>query len=236
MIHFVNETGSTNADLLAKLSAGEPLREGDWLVARRQFSGRGRQGREWFDGAGNFMGSTIVRPAPSDPAPATLALMSGLAVYEALLPYCPDPSALMLKWPNDLLLGSAKLVGILLESSGGAVVVGIGVNLRAAPNLPDRETVALSEVTSPPSPEDFADRLAASFDTELERWRNHGLELLLRRWQAAAHPFGAQLNVHDSSGEKLAGTFAGLDPSGSLLLRDSDGNTRIIHAGDVDLD
>ena len=236
MIDFLDETGSTNADLLAQLSAGEALREGDWLVARRQMSGRGRQGREWFDGAGNFMGSTIVHPAQSDPAPATLALMTGLAVYEALLPYCPDPSALMLKWPNDLLLSGAKLVGILLESSSGAVVVGIGVNLRAAPNLPDRATVALSNVTRPPSVEDFAERLAASFDTELERWRNHGLDLLLRRWQAAAHPLGAQLSVHDPSGEKLSGTFAGLDPSGSLLLRDSDGKTRIIHAGDVDLD
>ena len=236
MIRFVDETGSTNADLLSQLSAGEPLREGDWLVARRQVSGRGRQGREWFDGAGNFMGSTIVRPASGDPAPHTLALMSGLAVYEALLPHCPDPSALMLKWPNDVLLGGAKLVGILLESSSGAVVVGIGVNLRAAPDLPDRQTVALSKITNPPSLENFADRLAASFDTELERWRNHGLDLLLRRWQAAAHPFGAQLTVHDPSGEKLSGTFAGLDASGSLLLRDSGGKTRTVHAGDVDLD
>ncbi|MBO6608260.1 biotin--[acetyl-CoA-carboxylase] ligase [Altererythrobacter sp.] len=236
MIRFVDETGSTNADLLSQLSAGEPLREGDWLVARRQVSGRGRQGREWFDGAGNFMGSTIVRPASGDPAPHTLALMSGLAVYEALLPHCPDPSALMLKWPNDILLGGAKLVGILLESSSGAVVVGIGVNLRAAPDLPDRQTVALSKITNPPSLENFADRLAASFDTELERWRNHGLGLLLRRWQAAAHPLGSPLTVHDPSGEKPSGTFAGLDVNGSLLLRDSNGKTRTVHAGDVDLD
>ena len=236
MIRFVDETGSTNADLLSQLSAGEPLREGDWLVARRQVSGRGRQGREWFDGAGNFMGSTIVRPASGDPAPHTLALMSGLAVYEALLPHCPDPSALMLKWPNDVLLGGAKLVGILLESSSGAVVVGIGVNLRAAPDLPDRQTVALSKITNPPSIENFADRLAASFDTELERWRNHGLDLLLRRWQAAAYPLGSQITAHDPSGEKLSGTFAGLDVNGSLLLRDSNGKTRTVHAGDVDLD
>lgn len=236
MIQFLEETGSTNADLLARLGAGEPVREGDWLVARRQVTGRGRQGRTWFDGAGNFMGSTVVRPAPSDPAPATLALMTGLAVYEAVLPSCPDPTALMLKWPNDVLLNGAKLAGILLESSHGAVVVGIGINLRAAPDLPDRKTIALSDVTSPPALEDFAERLAASFDTELERWRNHGLELLLRRWQAAAHGKGTSLTVHDPSGERIAGEFVGLDASGSLLLRDSDGKTRTIHAGDVVID
>ena len=61
MIRIVPETGSTNADLLAALRQGEPLLEGDWLVADRQSAGRGRQGRGWFDGFGNFMGSTIVR-------------------------------------------------------------------------------------------------------------------------------------------------------------------------------
>jgi hypothetical protein len=47
------------------LAAGEAVAEGDWLVADRQSAGRGRQGRAWFDGFGNFMGSTVVRPAAS---------------------------------------------------------------------------------------------------------------------------------------------------------------------------
>jgi len=236
LIQFVDQTGSTNADLLARIAAGEVLREGDWLVAKRQVSGRGRQGREWFDGTGNFMGSTIVRPTNSDPPAHSLSLMTGLAVYEAILPLCPDPIALMLKWPNDVLLGGAKLCGILLESQGGAVVVGMGINLRSAPNLPDRPTVALSDFTSPPSLEVFADRLTAGFELELERWRNHGLELLVRRWLAAAHPIGTKLSVHDPSGDRVHGTFEGLDAHGSLLLRDGDGKTRTIHAGDVVID
>lgn len=233
MIQFVAETGSTNADLLARLNAGEALREGEWLIARRQTAGRGRQGRNWFDGSGNFMGSCIVRPGPNDPAPHTLALMTALAVYETILPYCPDPSVLTLKWPNDLLLKGAKLVGILLESTKDCVVVGIGVNLRIAPDLPDRSTRALTDVTVPPSVDDFAARMEANFDIELDRWRSHGSELLLRRWQVAAHPHGTSLSVHDPGGEKLHGTFAGLDPQGSLLLRGDDGKTRTIHAGDV---
>lgn len=233
MITFVEQTGSTNADLLARIGAGEHLREGEWLVARRQSAGRGRQGRKWFDGAGNFMGSTVVCPGPGDPPQATLALVSGLAVYEALLPLCPDPAQLVLKWPNDVLVGTAKLAGILLESTTGRVVIGCGVNLRQAPQLSDRKTIALAEFARPPELEDFAETLARSFDAELERWRHHGLDLLLRRWQAAAHPLGAKLSVHDGEGATVEGSFAGLDRDGRLLLRLADGKTHAIHAGDV---
>lgn len=233
MIETVAETGSTNADLLARLRAGSLLREGDWLVAERQSAGRGRQGRNWFDGTGNFMGSTVVHSAASDPPAHTLALVAGLAAYETVLPFCPEAGALMLKWPNDLLLAGAKLAGILLESANGSVVVGIGVNLKVAPQLTDRKTIALADIAPPPSRDDFAVRLAAVFDAEVERWRSHGLELLLRRWQAAAHGHGASLKVHDPSGSTLVGSFVGLDASGSLLLRDPDGKTHTVHAGDV---
>ncbi|MFZ9396564.1 MAG: biotin--[acetyl-CoA-carboxylase] ligase [Erythrobacter sp.] len=236
MIHIVEETGSTNADLVARLAADEAVPEGYWLVARQQTAGRGRHGRQWFDGTGNFMGSTLVRPAPGDPPPPTLALVSGLAAYETVLPLCPDPSAVMLKWPNDILLGGAKLAGILLEAVRGAVVIGIGVNLRAAPQLADRATTALADVGSPPALEDFAEQLAASFATELVRWRSHGLELLARRWQAAAHPLGTPLRVQDPGATALTGEFAGLDASGALLLRTADGKTQAVHAGDVTLD
>lgn len=236
MIRFIEETGSTNADLLARLAAGEGLAEGEWLVARRQTAGRGRQGRQWFDGAGNFMGSTLVRPAPGDPPSHTLALVTALSVYEAVLPNCPQPAQLMLKWPNDILLGGAKLAGILLEAAHGAVVIGIGVNLKAAPSLPDRATRALADVGTPPRLEDFAERLARVFAEEMARWRSHGLELLLRRWLAAAHPMGTPLHVRDTGGKPLAGEFAGLDPGGSLLLRTADGKTLAVRAGDVTLD
>lgn len=235
MIRTVAETGSTNADLLAALRAGEWVGEGNWLVADRQTAGRGRQGRAWFDGAGNFMGSTVVRPGRGDPPPASLALLAGLVLYETVAPLLAEPSALSLKWPNDLLIGRAKLAGILLESAGDAVVVGIGVNLAAAPQVEGRETVALSDLGPPPDRDGFAASLAAGFDRELERWRTVGLDPLLRRWQAVAHPLGANLTVHEPCGGTATGAFAGLASDGSLRLRLEDGTVRPIHAGDVSL-
>ena len=235
MIETVAETGSTNADLAARLRNGERVAEGGWLIADRQVAGRGRQGRPWSDGAGNFMGSTLVRPGPGDPPAHTLTLMAALAVYDAVLPLLAEPQALAIKWPNDLLLRGAKLSGILLERVGEAVVVGIGVNLAQAPDLPDRPAVALAQLGPAPDRDAFAATLAEAFDRELERWRTFGIEPLVRRWLAAAHPVGTALRVHDAEGQPTSGRFAGLAADGSLLLRLEDGATRAIHAGDVTL-
>ena len=233
MIETISLTGSTNSDLAYRLRAGDRVSEGHWLVAERQESGRGRQGRDWFDGSGNFMGSTVVHPGASDPPSQTLALLAGLALYEACVGYCSDPTSLSLKWPNDLLVGRAKAAGILLEGQSGAVIVGIGVNLAAAPNLQERETIAFSQFGPKPDRDDFAVRLAYHFDNELERWRTYGLEPMIRRWLGVAHPEGTKLSVHDNEGAILHGQFDGLAEDGSLILRLADGTTRAIHAGDV---
>lgn len=233
MIRTVPDTGSTNADLLAALRAGERVAEGDWLVADRQTAGRGRQGRTWFDGAGNFMGSTVVRLAPGDPPPASLALAVGLAVYEAVLPLLSEPAALRLKWPNDLAYAGAKLAGILLEREGEALVIGVGINLAQAPEIEGRETIALAELAPAPDRNLFAGALAASFATELLRWRSYGLEPLTRRWLAAAHPPGTPLTVAPPGEAALTGTFDGLAEDGALRLRLADGTHRVMHAGDV---
>ena len=227
------ETGSTNGDLLDALRSGERVPEGEWLVTDRQTAGRGRQGREWFDGAGNFMGSTVIRPGPNDPPAHTLALLAGLALYEAVTPLCSEPSTLSLKWPNDLLMAGAKLAGILLEREGDAVVLGFGVNLAKAPNLADRKTIALSALGPVPSRDSFARDLAIALERELERWRNFGLDPILRRWCAAAHSVGTPLQVHEPDGSICEGAFHGLDSAGALEVRLTDGTLRTIHAGDV---
>ncbi len=235
MIHRVAETGSTNADLAVRVAAGDALREGDWLVADRQTAGRGRQGRTWFDGHGNFMGSSWVARRPGDPAPGTLALVAGLAVFETVSVLIPPPHRAMLKWPNDVLIGGAKLCGILLEGAGQGIIVGIGVNLAQAPAVAGRETIALSAFGPAPDRDSFAEALARNFAQEVERWRTFGLEPLVRRWMAAGHTAGTPLLVGEPGEEPLRGTFAGLGADGALQLRLADGTTRAIHAGEVRL-
>jgi BirA family biotin operon repressor/biotin-[acetyl-CoA-carboxylase] ligase len=233
LITVIPETGSTNADLLARLAARERVNEGDWLVANRQSAGRGRQGRSWLDAPGNFMGSTVVHVSPQDPPAATLSFVAALAVYETVAVRLGNPRELELKWPNDVLLGGDKFCGLLLERSGETVVIGIGVNLAAAPAVEDRRTRALAEYGPVPDRDAFAAALADQFDLELGRWRQYGLEPILNRWLAAAHPLGTPLTVNEPAGTTLSGTFAGLERDGALRLRLADGAVRIVHAGDV---
>ena len=231
MIEFVPETGSTSADLAARLRAAEAISEGYWLAADRQTAGRGRQGREWFDGAGNFMGSTVVHLGFGDPAPGSLALLAGLALHEVISAHLPPPHRAMLKWPNDVMIGGAKLAGILLEREGDAVVLGIGVNLASAPMLADRATIALADCTAAPTRDQFAEQLAAQFAVELARWRAYGLSSVIARWRAAGHPPGTRLSI-----DGLAGSFAGLTDEGLLQLRLGDGSLHVVNAGEVRLE
>lgn len=235
MIRTVPETGSTNADLASRIEAGERLAEGEWLVADRQVAGKGRQGRTWFDGAGNYMGSTVVNIGAADPPANTLALVVALAVAEAVARHVPAPQRPVLKWPNDVMIGTAKLGGILLEMVGSTVIVGIGVNLAAAPDLDDRETVALADLGDAPDRNLFAADLARLFDAELGRWRSYGLAPIVSRWLALAHPVGTLLHVGEPGEDPIAGQFAGLADDGALQLRLPDGTTRTIHAGEVRL-
>lgn len=233
MFEFVTETGSTNADLAERLRAGEPLPEGTWLIADRQIDGRGRQGRDWIGGDGNFLGSTVVHLSGREANVTCLAMVAGLAVYETVLVRLPLPAKLELKWPNDLLLAGGKLAGILLERLGDAVIVGIGVNLAQSPRLARNKAISLGQFGPAPDRDHFATDLARNFAAEVDRWRNSSIDVVLARWLAAAHREGTSLTVHTGDATPISGVFAGLAPDGALKLRLEDGSLRVIHAGDV---
>lgn len=202
--------------------------EGEWLVALAQDAGKGRQGRQWQSLDGNFFGSTIVALRSDDPPAPSLALAAGLALIEAVDTAAPD-RGLLLKWPNDLMLGSAKLAGILLERSGDRVVVGFGVNLAAAPMIEGRPTADLGATITPKA---FVPLLAASFARLLAAWRSAEPAAFARAWLARAHAIGTPLTVHTGTDETIAGTFAGIESDGALRL-EAGGQVQLIRAGDV---
>ncbi|WP_294005151.1 biotin--[acetyl-CoA-carboxylase] ligase [Sphingomonas sp.] len=226
---MVERVGSTNSALL---SDGQAI-EGDWLVALHQDDGRGRHGRVWQSIEGNFLGSTIVQLHAGDPPASALALVAGLALIEAVAAAAPSVP-LSLKWPNDLMLGGAKLGGILLERSGERVVAGFGVNLAAAPAIDGRQTAALMP-TADLTPQTFAPLIAGSFSRLLSAWRNVEPAALAQAWLARAHPVGTRLEVHSGPAERIAGTFDGIDLDGAMRLRRDNGVIEVIRAGDVHL-
>lgn len=166
-----------------------------------------------------------------DPSPQTLSLAAGLALVEAIDVATPD-QPVMLKWPNDIMLGRRKLAGILLERSGDRVAVGFGVNLASAPSLPDREGASLSSKIAPQA---FAPLLAASFARLLELWRQTEPAMVAQAWLTRAHPVGTRLTIHSTGDDLVSGTFEGIESDGALRLRRDDGMIDIVRAGDVEL-
>ena len=201
------------------------------MVALDQQAGKGRQGRTWASSPGNFYGSTLVELQPGHSQPQTLALAAGLALIEAIDAVLPG-QALMLKWPNDLLLLGKKLAGILLERSGERVVIGFGVNLASAPELVGRQCASLGGQLTP---EAFAPVLAGSFERLVRLWRQSEPSFLAQAWLARAHAVGTRLTVHSGGDEMLAGRFEGIEPDGALRLRLDEGALEIVRAGDVEL-
>src|SRR5262249_34644618 len=125
-VRVVEETGSTNADLLAEAQAG--AREGLVLVAEAQTAGRGRMGRRWISPPRRSLPfSVLLRPAVPAGLLGWLPLLAGVAVASALERTAGVDARL--KWPNDVLADGAKLAGILAERWGSAIVVGTGINV-----------------------------------------------------------------------------------------------------------
>ncbi len=208
---------STQDLAIAAANAGTPDRLA--IIAGRQTAGRGRDGRVWSAPAGNLNLSALLRPAPARPCPASWSLMAGLAVHQAIAGVLPDGAPLMLKWPNDLLLGGAKLAGVLIDSGLAPdgtlawVVIGIGVNIAHAPAIPGRPTACLADHGAAIAPPDLAPALLAAID----HWSAQDLPAIRAAWLARAHPAGTRLRVH-RGGRMIEGVFEGLGPDGSLLL------------------
>ena len=162
----------------------------------------------------------MLRPGPIAPVPAQWSLMAGVALHDAVASFLPNPAKLILKWPNDLLLGGAKLAGVLIDSALTPeglldwVVIGVGVNLAEAPALPDRPTACLAAHGVHVTPRDLAERVLALIDL----WAARDLLTIRAAWLARAHPAGTALRVQRGA-QVIEGVFDGLAPDGALLLR-----------------
>ncbi len=228
----LDSVDSTNEEL-KRLPPAEAV-EGFWLRAVRQTAGKGRQGRIWNSDAGNFHASTIVVPRPGDPPLQTLAFVAALAVHSLVVAKLGDAPELSIKWPNDVMWDGAKLAGILLERHGERVIVGIGINLRHAPQIPGRATAALADIGIALAPGEALADLAQLFGSWLSVWRG-SLGDVLDAWRDAAHPPGTRLAVHGGTESRIEGVFEGVAQDGALLLRLDDGTRQAIHSGDVGL-
>lgn len=208
------------------------------VAAWEQTAGRGRQGRRWVSPAGEGLYASWVEPFDDPARKRSLPLITASALAgelsELLQARC------LIRWPNDLLIDSRKIGGILIETfergeSGGAAIIGFGINhSHAAESVPDRAITSAAEVAAPDALSlpamagALIDALAQALDDSPSQD-----ELVARYRSLSAHRRGDQMRVH-AGHEAIRGIFAGFDELGRLRLTLEDGEERVIGSGEID--
>lgn len=227
--------GSTNSTAMAAARAGQAGNL--WVLADVQTEGRGRRGRNWASPVGNLFSSVLlIDPGPRERI-GELPLVAAVALAEAVDKAVGAFGLARLKWPNDLLIGGAKLSGILLEAeplADGrlAVVCGFGVNCASHPDPENYAATDLAALGYRVNPEDMFRCLAQCLAERLESWREDGFGPARKAWLSRALRLGEEIIVRLPA-EELVGHFRDIDPRGQLVLAMADGTTRVISAGDV---
>ena len=202
---------------VCKARAAEGVREGLVIQALEQSAGKGRYGREWIGGEGNLAVSLILQPDCAARMVGQLSILIGVALAQTI------GVQAKLKWPNDVLIDDQKCAGILIDSDLDGeklnwLVIGIGVNTSSAPKMGCSLNTDRDE---------FLQKLLSNIGALYEQWREEGFERIRQQWIEASYQPGTMLNV---------GVFEDLDGYGNLIVRDDQGQSRTISAGDVYLE
>lgn len=223
------ETGSTNdeAALLTKGANGNRY----VVTAKTQMSGRGRRGRPWVGLEGNLFMSQAVETELNDLS--GIIFVVSLSLLEAVRTISPQAD-IKLKWPNDVLINGHKISGILLEKGeGDYLIIGIGVNIVAAPQI-ERivyPAASLKEMGINTDRLTVLREYLKCFNANWQLWKQLGFEEIKQRWLADVKGLGCEITVHTEKNDK-SGIFAGIDDNGALLLKTED-KVEKIYAGDV---
>ena len=206
-----------------------------WIMAVEQTAARGRRGRSWSTPRGNFAG-TLIMPRTGSPAEAALrSFVASLALREAFVAVTGQEDAFALKWPNDVLLKGGKVAGILLETLGDHLVIGIGVNLVHAPGADQVEAGAVTPVSLSAAtgvtvaPDVFLDALAAAYARFEQQFKTYGFAPVRMAWLSHAARIGEVVTARTMRDETV-GVFEDIDAQGNLILRTPQGRVAITAA------
>ncbi len=229
-IRWLGVTDSTNTQALALARAGAEA--GTAVVADHQTAGRGRLDRVWLDEPGaSLLASVVLRPEGGPDAAALAVMATSVAAVDA----CWEVGGLRpgIKWPNDLVVDDRKLAGVLAESlvEGGrvaAVVVGLGLNLRWAPE----GAVALDELVAPGREPVGRDELLHAWLAGVEATTAWAADVLLDRYRSRCATIGRAVSVTTAE-VTWRGRAETVDASGALVVEVVGGARRVVRVGDV---
>lgn len=220
-VYYRETVGSTMDEARRLAEQGAP--HGTVLLADFQSAGRGRGGRPWQADRGQNLFFTVLLRYPDYAAiPTALTLRTGLAVALAIADFAPAlANTVRVKWPNDIMLGSKKAVGIITEADGKTVYIGIGVNVGQSsfpPALAGKATSIALALNDPVIARfSLLEAILARFFQELVEpagdWHDRLAALLYMRGERVRFLDGAA-----DAGTEVFGQIAGVGRDGELLL------------------
>jgi BirA family transcriptional regulator, biotin operon repressor / biotin---[acetyl-CoA-carboxylase] ligase len=226
-IRSFDSLDSTNRYLLDEARRGAP--EGVVAIADHQTAGRGRRGRDWVAPPGSsLLVSVLLRPALAPERTQLVSMACGVAMADAVqrvAGFAPG-----VKWPNDLVVDDRKLAGILAEAEGGAVVVGVGVNVEWHEFPPELAEVATACNLEAGHTVDRRELLVA-FLRELDR-RYARLQDAPTEYRRRLATLGRRVRV-ERPGDDLVGRAVGVGEWGELLVEPDTGDVVEVRVGDV---
>jgi len=230
-VDVVGETGSTNADLIADTAAPDR----SLLATEDQTAGRGRLDRSWVTPPrAGLTVSFLFRPSTPHATWGWLPLLAGVALRDAV-----SGAATTLKWPNDLLDEQGrKLAGILAQTTGDSVVIGVGLNVSTTAEELPVETASSMKLSGAPN----LDRtkilidLARNLDRRMAQWEDVNGDAaacgLAADYASACATLGQAVRIATLAGEDVVGHAVQIAADGRLLV-DVDGELSAVGAGDV---
>lgn len=238
-LEVVDETGSTNYDLMLRAGQGAP--SGLVRVAEMQTAGRGRRQRQWVSVPGGTLTFSLLWLFDKDAnALSGLPLAAGVSVVRSL--NALGLRDVQLKWPNDVLWQHRKLGGILIETTSGAgrgvtAIVGIGLNLRLPQPVVetiDQPVADLASAGLQISRNQLLARLLHDLYDVLGLFSREGFATLRAEWEQS-HAYQSKMVEVDVDGEpQLVGRVIGVDADGALHLQTRNG-MRVFHGGELSM-
>jgi len=249
-VRALGEVDSTNEYVKRLARSGAP--SGLFVWADSQTAGKGRLGRKWVSPPGeNVYYSLLLRPGyPAEKASA-VTLVAGMAVAAALKELCgkmqPEGQAgaasgdIMIKWPNDVVIGTRKVSGTLTELEMAAdgsyfLVIGTGINIAQthfADEIADKATSVLREFGQAPERQAIIGAVMNHFQKRYEKFEAaEGMEPLIEEYDSMLANAGRRVKVLDPHGEYEA-EAAGIDGRGRLIVTRGGGAEERIDSGEV---
>lgn len=239
-VHYQASIDSTNA--LAKELAGQGAPEGTLVTTEEQTAGHGRRGRAWVSPAGaNLLFTVLLRPPVEADRAFVLTMVLALAALKAVKRVTGIKA--MIKWPNDLYVGTKKLSGVLTEfaTRGKQVdwaVLGMGINVGWHPDVPEGggapATSLLEETGQRVSRNELLIEILKVFDGLYSEVVAGNMKALYEEWNQHCLVLGKAV-VIESDRERIEGRALRIDDCGALIIEDISGNERRILTGDVSL-